>query len=72
MDQVSEKFLTKLKLHKDPAYKLAQRAEVNPTTLSQLIHGALGLQPNDPRIIAVGEELGLREDECFASLEVAV
>jgi hypothetical protein len=34
-----------------------------------LIHGAEKIQTNDPRIIRVGKELGLRADECFDSKE---
>ena len=72
MAQISERFLIRLKLADEPAYKIAQRAGVNPPTLSALIRGSLKPRPGDPRIVAVGRELGLRADECFASLEVAV
>ena len=65
MSNVSKKFLIKLKLHKEPAYRIAQQAGVNPATLSQLITGALRLQANDQRVIAVGRILGLKDSQCF-------
>ena len=65
MVNISKKFLIKLKLHKEPAYRIAQRAGVNPATLSQLITGALRLQANDERVIAVGRILDLKDNECF-------
>ena len=65
MSNVSKKFLIKLKLHKEPAYRIAQQANVNPATLSQLITGALRLKPNDERVISVGRILGLKDNECF-------
>ncbi len=55
MATVSREFLIHLKLHELPAYKIAQWARVNPTTLSRLIHGIDKVQPSDPRIIAVGK-----------------
>ncbi len=65
MTTVSQQFLIRLKLNQLPAYKIAQRAGVNPTTLSKLINGIDRVRPKDPRIIAVGEIIGLAESECF-------
>jgi len=65
MTTVSQQFLIRLKLNDLPAYKIAQRAGVNPTTLSKLINGIDRVRPKDPRIIAVGEIIGLGESECF-------
>ena len=69
MTNVSQQFLIRLKLNELPAYKLAQRAGVNPTTLSKLINGIDRVRPQDPRIIAVGEIIGLSESECFEQIE---
>ena len=69
MTTVSQQFLIRLKLNQLPAYKIAQRAGVNPTTLSKLINGIDRVRPKDPRIIAVGEIIGLAESECFERLE---
>ncbi len=65
MTAVSQQFLIRLKLNQLPAYKIAQRAGVNPTTLSKLINGIDRVRVQDPRIIAVGEIIGLAESECF-------
>lgn len=65
MDQLSRRFLAELKLHPEPAYRIAQKAGVNPTTLSKLINGAEPLRPSDDRIVRVGRILGLEPDEVF-------
>lgn len=65
MIKLSKQFLICLKLHESPAYKIAQLAGVNPNTLSRLINGIDLLKPEDPRILAVGEVLGLKASECF-------
>ena len=70
MTTVSQQFLIRLKLNQLPAYKIAQRAGVNPTTLSKLINGIDRVRAQDPRIIAVGEIIGLAESECFEEREV--
>jgi hypothetical protein len=62
---VSAKFIEALRNHSERAYRLWRRAGVDPTTGSKLIHGATLVHPNDPRIVAVGRELGLQPSECF-------
>ncbi len=69
MTTVSQQFIIRLKLNELPAYKLAQRAGVNPSKLSKLINGIDRVRPRDPRIIAVGEIMGLAESECFEQTE---
>lgn len=66
MVMVSRRFAERIRLHSEPAYKLAWRSGIHPSTLSKLIHGAALVHLNDPRIIAVGRELGLTPEECFA------
>ncbi len=65
MTTISQQFLIRLKLNELPAYKIAQRAGVNPSTLSRLIHGIDKVRPSDPRIIAVGKVMGLSQSACF-------
>ncbi len=65
--KISEVFIIRLKLHREPAYRIAQMAGVNPTTLSKLIHGAEPIRPSDDQIVRVGRILGLGEDEVFDS-----
>jgi len=66
---LSKRFLIQLKLNKLPAYRIAQNAGVNPNTLSRLINGIEPVKSKDPRIIAVGEVMGLKQSECFEKLE---
>ena len=71
---VSRQFVDRLKRHHERAYVVAWRTGVHPCVLSKLIHGAERVRPGDPRIIAVGRELGLspltsafthrHDDEC--------
>lgn len=67
--KISQTFIIRLKLHSDPAYRIAQMAGVNPTTLSKLINGAEPLRPTDDRIVRVGRILGLEPDEVFVTRE---
>jgi hypothetical protein len=65
MQKLSRAFKVALKLSDEPAYAVAQRARIHPATLSKLISGAERLRQDDPRIVAVGRELGLTAAECF-------
>ncbi len=69
MTTLSQQFLIRLKLNDLPAYKIAQQAGVNPTTLSRLINGIDRVKPEDPRIVAVGQIMGLAQWECFEQSE---
>ena len=68
--KISQTFIIRLKLHRDPAYRIAQMAGVNPTTLSKLINGAEPVRSDDDRILRVGRILGLEPDQVFDSREV--
>jgi len=61
----SRRFIQALKLHPEPAYRIAWRAGVHHNTLSKLVSGYLRTRADDPRIIAVGRELGLAPEDCF-------
>ena len=52
---ISRKFLVAIKLHPEPAYRLAQRAGVNPVVLSKLMNGIIPTKNGDPRITKVGK-----------------
>jgi transcriptional regulator with XRE-family HTH domain len=69
MVAVSREFRAALKLHALPAYRIAQRAGVNPVTLSRLINGIEPVRENDPRILAVAEVLGIDPEDVFESEE---
>ena len=70
MTIVSRRFLVELKLHPEPAYRIAQQAGINPTTLSKLIHGAEPIHQGDDRILRVGRVLGLESHEVFINVGV--
>lgn len=65
MQKLSQQFLIRLKLGQMRQYRAAQKARVDPTTLSKLVNGAEKLKTRDPRILAVGTVLGLRPEDCF-------
>ena len=64
---ISKKFKETLKLDKRPQYKIAWQAGINPTTLTQIVTGYIRPKNGDPRVIRVGELIGLRPEECFVS-----
>ena len=64
---VSRKFKDAIKLDDRPQYKIAWEAGINPTTLTQIVTGYIRPRNGDPRVIKVGELLGLRPEECFIS-----
>jgi len=68
--KISRIFIIRLKLHREPAYRIAQQAGVNPTTLSKLINGAEPVRQGDDRILRVGRILGLEPDQVFDSREL--
>ncbi len=66
---VSEKLRAAIKLNSIPAYKIAQKAGIDPSVLSKLICGIVKVKNGDPRVIAVGRVLGIPLSECFEKAE---
>ena len=64
---ISRKLLAAIKLHREPAYTLAQKAGVNPSVLSKLMRGYTPVEDGDERIVAVGKLMGFSSEECFES-----
>ena len=62
---ISNTLKGKVKLYNIPAYKLAQKAGVDPVVLSKLMNGIIQPKANDPRILAIAKIIGLNPDECF-------
>ena len=62
---ISKKFRDTVKLDSRRQYKLAWKAGINPTTLSQFVTGYVKPKYGDPRVLRVGKILGLRPEECF-------
>ena len=65
MIRVSDKLRIRIKVNNVPAYRIAQLAGMDPSTLSKLLCGISRIKPNDPRVIKVGKVLGISADECF-------
>jgi hypothetical protein len=65
MVKISREFKARLKLADQPAYKIANRAGVNPTTLSKLVNGIEPVKMNDERIERVAAILGMKAAEAF-------
>ena len=61
---ISNKLRDAIKLNA-PAYRIAQEAGLHHSTLSRLLCGIEKVQPNDPRVVAVGKVLGIPAEECF-------
>ena len=67
--QVSKLFSDKIfeaKKNGTPHYKLAMAAQVYPPDLSKIIHHGTPLKANDRRVLAIGQLLGLRPEQCFS------
>ena len=62
---ISRTFLIELKMNPQPQYRIAQQAGLHPNLLSKLVNGAVPVQPNDERLLRVGEVLGLTAKEVF-------
>ena len=62
---VSKKLRGAIKLNHIPAYKIAHKAGIDPSTLSKLICGIVKVKPGDPRVIKVGKVLGIPVEDCF-------
>ena len=62
---VSQKFRATIKLSSIPAYKIAHKAGLHPSTLSKLMCGIERVKPEDPRVLKVAAVIGLKPEECF-------
>ena len=62
---VNEKLKIAIKLGDKPAYKVAQEADLDPSTLSKLMCGIVRVKKGDPRVLAVGRVLGIPPEDCF-------
>ena len=62
---ISNKLKAAIKLSPIPAYKIAQEAELDPSTLSKMVCGITRIKSGDSRILKVGQILGIQPDECF-------
>lgn len=68
---VSQKLKAAIKLGDEPAYLIAHRAGIDPSTLSKLICGIIQVKTGDQRVINVGKVLGIPPEECFQKVQYA-
>ena len=62
---ISQRFRNAYHLHDGPRYRVAMAVGVSPVWLSKVVHGAVSVPPGDPRVVAIGRQLGLKPQECF-------
>jgi hypothetical protein len=62
---LSQQFIIALKLSDEPAYRIAQKAGLDPTLLSKIIRGIVKVKQNDQRVLAVAQILGINPEDCF-------
>lgn len=62
----SRQLVAAVKLGTDPCYVTARRAGLTPSTLSRLLNGAERIRPDDPRVLAVAEAVGVPAERAFA------
>jgi transcriptional regulator with XRE-family HTH domain len=65
MLSVSKKLKIAVKLSDVPSYEIARQANLDPSTLSKLICGIANIKPQDHRVLAIGQVLGIPPEECF-------
>lgn len=62
---LTKTFIDAVRLSDIRQYELAAQAGMDPSHLSQMIHGQIKAKEGDPRINRIGEILGLKEEEIF-------
>ena len=62
---ISQKLRDEAKLSDKRHYQLAHEANLHPSTFSRILCGIERIKPNDSRVIAIGQVLGIPADDCF-------
>lgn len=62
---ISREFLIAVKLNPQPAYRIAQRAGIDPCSLSKILSGYINVQPGDRRVEAIAKVLKLDPADCY-------
>lgn len=57
-----------IKLAPEPAWQLAAKVGIHPSTLSRWMVGAVHPVRGDVRVTAVGALVGVTEEQCFAEV----
>ena len=64
MGKISERFRQAAKLSQIPLYRLSIEVGIPPHTIYRMVRGIQSVSPDDERIIALGEKLGVPPEEC--------
>jgi transcriptional regulator with XRE-family HTH domain len=62
---ISRKLREAIKLSELKAYKIAQEADVHPTTLSRILNGIEEVKPGDTRVLRIAKVVGVEPQDCF-------
>jgi len=62
---ISKKLKEAIKLSSIPAYRIAQRSGINPSTLSKIVCGIINIKNGDSRMVKVGKIIGVKAEDCF-------
>ena len=62
---LSKTFITAVKMSTKRHYQLANEACIHPSLISKWINGIQRPQENDPRVLRIGQSLGLATTEIF-------
>ena len=63
--RLSRKFLIQLKLHREPAYRLAHASDLDPSVLSAWIRGIRLPKKDDPRLLRLATLLQVPSEDLF-------
>ena len=64
MGKISERFRQAAKLSPIPLYRLSLDVGIPPHSIYPMVRGIQSVSPDDQRIIALGEKLGVPPGEC--------
>jgi transcriptional regulator with XRE-family HTH domain len=62
---LTDRIRNAVKTSHERQYRLAQRVGVHPSVLSAWLNGISHPKPGDPRVVALGNLVGVPEAECF-------
>lgn len=62
---VSKELIVAVKTSLKPAYAIAHKAGIHPTTLSQIMNGYTPVSKGDKRVIRIGRAVGVKSKDCF-------
>ena len=67
--KISKKLFDTVKLSQIPGYKLALEVGFHPNTLSKILHGAVQIKKDDPRLLKLAHILKIPMDQIWERKE---